>query len=64
MMDYLNEIGKDGWNASWATIMMADTKGDIGFMTTSTHPVRSDDTPYIGTRVLDGRTSDYDWVPN
>ena len=64
MIDYCNEIGKDGWSAVWATLILADKVGNIGFITLSTLPIRKDETPYIGTRVLDGRTSEHDWVPN
>lgn len=27
-------------------------------------PKRKDETPYLGCRVLDGRKSDFDWLPD
>jgi len=40
---------------------MADTSGNIGYMLASSIPIRKDKTPYIGCRVLDGTTSEFDW---
>jgi len=40
---------------------LADTTGDIGYIVVAPAPVRKDKTPYIGSRVLDGRTTAYDW---
>ena len=43
---------------------MIDREGNIGYATLGTLPIRKDQTPYIGQRILDGRKSDYDWIQN
>ena len=45
-------------------IIMVDTSGNIGYQLLAPLPVRKDKTPYLGLRVLDGRTSAYDWEGN
>ena len=53
---------ENGWNGMTGNFIMADTvRGDIGYIVAAPMPVRKDKTPYIGCRVLDGRTSAYDW---
>ena len=44
-----------------ANVIVADNEGNIGYQQVAPLPVRKDKTPYIGCRVLDGRTSAYDW---
>jgi penicillin G amidase len=44
-----------------ANLIVADTFGDIAYMMLSPSPIRKNKTPFIGARILDGRTSDYDW---
>jgi acyl-homoserine lactone acylase PvdQ len=41
--------------------IMADNSGDIGYVMVNSIPNRKDKTPYIGNRVLNGETTDYDW---
>ena len=61
-MDYVDNVGSEGWNGGMTNISLADDAGNIGYVLLSSLPVRSDDTPYLGQRVLDGRKSDFDWV--
>ena len=42
-------------------LVMADTEGNIGYLLGAAHPIRKDKTPYIGCRVLDGETTEFDW---
>jgi len=60
--DALDEMSKgNGFNGFTANLIMADTTGDIGYVVMAPVPVRKDKTPYIGSRVLDGTSSAYDW---
>ena len=43
-------------------VLFADTKGNIGYRLIMTVPERKDKTPFIGCRVLDGTTSEFDWT--
>lgn len=40
---------------------MADTAGNIGYMHLTPSPIRGDSTPWLGSRVLDGTSSKWDW---
>jgi penicillin amidase len=40
---------------------MADTSGNIGYALLSASPIRGNEYPYLGCRVLDGTTSSHDW---
>lgn len=42
--------------------MLADSSGNIGYMLLSTSPMRKNEYPHLGCRVLDGSTSDHDWL--
>lgn len=42
-------------------LVLADNNGDIGYMMLVPFPNRKDKTPYIGNRVLNGETTDFDW---
>ena len=57
----MDEISKDGYNGVGMNLVLADNQGNIGYMMCATIPMRKDRTPYIGSRVLDGTTSAYDW---
>lgn len=61
MMDFIDETNKDGWTGCPINLVMADTKGDIGYMMLTPSPRRKDRTPFLGSRVLDGTTSAWDW---
>ena len=52
--DYYNGLGQN--------ILFADTSGNIGYRMLMTIPERKDKTPFIGSRVLDGTTTNFDWV--
>ena len=43
-------------------MIFADTKGNIGYYLVMSVPVRKDKTPYIGSRILDGTTTKFDWT--
>lgn len=43
-------------------VLFADTSGNIGYRLVMSIPKRKDKTPFIGSRVLDGTTSAYDWT--
>ena len=60
-----NEFTKDRFNSYTgfgSNILFADTKGNIGYHLIISAPVRKEKTPYIGSRVLDGTTSKWDWT--
>lgn len=42
-------------------LVMADTEGNIGYLLMLPYPNRINKTPFIGSRVLDGTTSQFDW---
>lgn len=42
-------------------MIMADDQGDIGYVMLAPAPERLSKIPYIGSRILDGQTSKYDW---
>jgi penicillin amidase len=59
-MNYMLE--KDGpYIGLPANLIFADTYGDIAYMMLSPSPIRKNKTPFIGARILDGTTSDFDW---
>ena len=59
----MDVIGKKGYNGLAMNLVLADNTGDIGYMHAASLPIRKNNTPYIGCRVLDGTVSAYDWVP-
>ena len=42
-------------------LILADTHGDIAYFMLAPTPIRKNKTPFIGSRILDGTTSDFDW---
>ena len=42
--------------------IFADTSGNIGYYLIMSVPVRQNKTPFIGSRVLDGTTTKFDWT--
>lgn len=61
LMARFDEIGKNGYFGVSMNFMMADTTGNIGYMMLLPTIKRKDRTPFIGSRVLDGTVSAYDW---
>ena len=59
MYDLTRETGYRGIAAN---ILLADNSGNIAYQLAVPFPVRKDQTPYLGCRVLNGRLSQYDWV--
>lgn len=51
----------DEWRSIPANIVMADRKGNIGYMLLSSSPKRKNEYPYLGCRIIDGKTSENDW---
>lgn len=60
-MDAMDMLAKDGWSGVGMNLVLADNQGNIGYMMCASIPVRKDTTPHIGSRVLDGSKSVYDW---
>ena len=52
---------KQGYRGVTVNVIMADNSGNIGYQLVAPVPVRKDKTPFLGLRVLDGRTTAYDW---
>ena len=42
--------------------LFADTSGNIGYRLIQTMPERKNKTPFLGSRILDGSTSKWDWT--
>jgi len=62
-MEAFNELGENGFRVMPINMVMADNKGNIGFQLGTAHPIRKSKVPYIGCRVLDGETTEFDWEP-
>lgn len=58
----LDEIGKDGYRGVAMNMIMADTENNIGYIMLLPAADRKNKTPFIGCRVLDGTTSEFDWT--
>ena len=56
-----DELG-DGYIGLGQNVIFADTSGNIGYSLLMTIPERKDKTPFIGSRVLDGTTTKFDWT--
>ena len=50
-----------GYRGVTVNVIMADNSGNIGYQLLAPVPVRKDTTPFLGLRVLNGRTTAYDW---
>lgn len=50
------------WKSIPTNVVLADSSGNIGYMLLSTSPMRKNEYPHLGCRVLDGSTSDHDWL--
>lgn len=61
LMETVQQNGKNGYHSIPMNLVLADNEGDIGYMMLVPFPNRKDKTPYIGNRVLNGETTDYDW---
>ena len=60
VLDYVVSL-ENGYKGIPMNLVMADQSGDIGYVMVAPVPSRKNKTPYIGNRVLDGETTDYDW---
>jgi len=53
---------ENGYRGMAGNFMFADNSGNIGYQMGVPMFRRKDETPYLGCRVLDGRTSQFDWT--
>ena len=51
-----------GYRGVAANMILGDSSGNIAYQMAVPMMRRKDETPYLGCRVLDGRTSDFDWT--
>lgn len=52
----------DNYQGIGQNVIFADTSGNIGYKLVMSVPERVEKTPYIGSRVLDGTTTSFDWT--
>lgn len=58
----INAVNKEGpFRGVAMNLVIADNEGNIGYKMLAPIPNRKSKTPFIGTRILDGRTSEFDW---
>lgn len=50
------------WSGAPTSMVMADSRGNIGYSLLSASPKRKNGYPYLGCFVQDGTSSDHDWV--
>lgn len=50
------------WKSIPASVVLADSSGNIGYMLLSASPIRGNEYPYMGLSVLDGTTTKHDWI--
>ena len=62
LFDKFDSTEFDDYRGTGQNILLADTKGNIGYRLIMTVPERKDKTPFISSRVLDGTTSEFDWT--
>jgi penicillin amidase len=60
-LEMWDKIGENGYNGFTINLVFADNSGNIAYVMGTAHPIRKDKTPYIGCRVLDGETTEWDW---
>jgi penicillin G amidase len=61
VMETMDELGKEGYKGTAMNMVMADNENNIGYMLLLPYPKRKNPTPFLGSRVLDGTTSEFDW---
>lgn len=61
VIDTWDELGKDGYKGIAMNMIMADIEGNIGYTMLLPSPNRKNKTPFLGCRVIDGTTSEFDW---
>jgi len=61
LMEKIELEGEHGYRSLPMNLVLADNKGDIGYIMLVPFPNRKDKTPFIGNRVLNGETTDFDW---
>ena len=60
-MASMDKLGEDGYRGGPFNLLLADSEGNIGYTLLLSYPNRKNKTPFIGSRVLDGTTSEFDW---
>jgi len=58
----MEEMAKDGYKGVACNLQVADNSGNIYYQLLAPMMKRKVETPYLGCRVLDGRTSKFDWT--
>ena len=61
VLEVLDDYGKDQWSGGSFNLLFADSEGNIAYQMSGALPIRKKELPYLGCRILDGRTTDYDW---
>jgi acyl-homoserine lactone acylase PvdQ len=59
--DSLQEKAGESWISLGINIVASDIEGNIGYWMLSASPIRKNDYPYLGSRVLDGTSTVHDW---
>ena len=63
VMEKMEEASfSNGYRGMAVNLSLADTSGNIAYQLAVPMPKRKDLTPYLGCRVLDGRSSEFDWT--
>lgn len=62
LISKIDLMAKDGYKGVACNLQVADNSGNIFYQHLSPMKKRKDETPYLGCRVLDGRTSQFDWT--
>ena len=60
-IDREDPILQNGYKGVTVNCIMSDNQGNIGYQLFGPVPMRKDKTPFLGLRVLNGRTTAYDW---
>lgn len=57
----MDEFGNGGYRGVAANLVIADNDNNIGYILLLSGADRKDKTPFLGCRVLDGTTTEFDW---
>ena len=52
------------YNGLGFNTILGDNSGNIGYQLIMSIPERKDKTPFLGSRILDGTTTKFDWTDN
>ena len=62
LFDKITEDPFNNYKGFGSNMLFADTKGNIGYHLIISAPVRKEKTPFIGSRILNGTTTKFDWT--